>query len=131
MIKEAECSVDITDWVGIVKAASIARVDQGTVIRNAMAGRISLRIKEKRQYFSQKEVENFRGAPRGKAAHAENGTLAFSKKERAKLKETRAELERKYDDVIYRAVVDEQGVSLEITVYRNGKWTQLPRRKLS
>lgn len=120
----------MTEWVTGVKAAKMTGLDHSNVYRNAMAGRLVFRVREGHVYYPIVQVAQFEGGPMGQPSH-HGSDGSFSKAERDALRELRRDLEAKYEDVIYKPVFDAGQMYIDVSAFRNGNWTRLPRRKLT
>jgi hypothetical protein len=119
---------NMTEWVWINKAAAITGIHGSNIFRNAMAGRIPIRVKEGHLYFYRPVLETFAGAPIGNPNYLLPEPVALSPAERLIFKEIRDEIEDRFEDVIYKFSYQESRTALDISVRTTRGWTTLPTR---
>jgi hypothetical protein len=119
---------NMTEWVGMKKAAAITGLHGSNLHRNAMAGRVPIRVKEGHLYFYRPFLETFAGAPLGNPNLLVPEGVALVPDERLVFKKIRTEIENRFDDVIYRFSIRQSRTALEISVRTSRGWSTLPLR---
>lgn len=129
MITKSKTFDEMTSWVSHRKAADISGLDRTTIFKNAMRGRLPIRVRHGHIYVFEPSVRDFHGAPIGnpnRVAAADNGfgpTLVKA------FKTLREEIEASYEDVVYEIDLDADPTLVRITVFEPaGSRTLKPRR---
>lgn len=120
---------NMTEWVGMKKASAITGIHGSNIFRNAMAGRIPIRVKEGHLYFYRPILETFAGAPIGNPENIRDDD-ALRPSERSVFKLIRLETEPRFDDVVYRVVKKFSSNMIEISIRTERGWATLPLRGL-
>lgn len=129
MITKSQHFDEMTSWVSHRKAAVISGLNRTTIFKNAMRGRLPIRVRDGHIYVYEPSVRDFRGAPIGnptRVAAADNGlgpTLVKA------FKTLREEIEASHEDVVYEIDLLADPTLVRITVFEpSGSRTLKPRR---
>ena len=131
MITKTKTFDEMTSWVSHRKAADISGLNRATIFKNAMRGRLPIRVRDGHIYVFEPSVRDFHGAPIGnpnRVAAADNGlgpTLVRA------FKTLREEIEATYEDVVYEIDLDADPTLVRITVFEPAGSRALKPRRLS
>lgn len=131
MITKTKTFDEMTSWVSHRKAADISGLNRTTIFKNAMRGRLPIRVRDGHIYVFEPSVRDFHGAPMGnpnRVAAADNGlgpTLVRA------FKTLREKIEATYEDVVYEIDLDADPTLVRITVFEPAGSRALKPRRLS
>ena len=131
MITKIQHFDEMTSWVSHRKAAVISGLNRTTIFKNAMRGRLPIRVRDGHIYVYEPSVRDFRGAPIGnptRVAAADNGLGPAMVKA---FKTLREEIEATYEDVVYEINLESDASLVRITVFDSTGFRALKPRRLS